>query len=82
LSLKAAGDLLLFYRELGDERILIALNMGAVPIGASFPGEKLPGRVLLSSFADRDEEEVRDRIDLRGNEGLLVKIDRRRDIRN
>jgi alpha-glucosidase len=74
LSLKAGGDLLLFCRELGDERILIALNLGAVPIAVSFPDEKLGGRVLLSSFADRDEEEVRDRIDLRGNEGLLVKM--------
>jgi len=80
--LKAGGDLLLFCRQLRDERILIALNMGAVPIAVSFPDKKLPGRVLLSSFADRDEEEVTGRIDLRGNEGILVKIDQRRDIRN
>ena len=72
----------MFCRELGDERLLIAVNMGAVPIAVSFPAEKLLGCVLLSSFADRDDEEVRDRIDLRGNEGLLVKIDQRGDIRN
>jgi hypothetical protein len=32
-------------------------------------------RVLLSSLADRVGEEVRSNIDLRGNEGLLLKVD-------
>ena len=71
----ASGDLLLFCRELRDERVLIALNMGPEPIAVSFSDEKLFGRVLLSSFADREEEEVRASIDLRGNEGLLVMVD-------
>jgi alpha-glucosidase len=73
--LMASGDLLLFCRELRDERVLIALNMGPEPIAVSFPDERLSGRVLLSSFADRDGEEVRASIDLRGNEGLLVIVD-------
>jgi alpha-glucosidase len=71
-ALMASGDLLLFCRELRDERVLIALNMGPEPIAASFPDERLSGRVLLSSCADREGEEVRASIDLRGNEGLLV----------
>jgi alpha-glucosidase len=73
--LMASGDLLLFFRELRDERVLIALNMGPEPIALSFPDERLSGRVLLSSSADRDGEEVRGSIDLRGNEGLLVIVD-------
>jgi alpha-glucosidase len=71
----ASGDLLLFCRELRDERVLIGLNMGPEPIEVSFPDESLSGCVLLSSFADREGEEVRASIDLRGNEGLLVKVD-------
>jgi alpha-glucosidase len=71
----ASGDLLLFCRELRDGRVLIALNMGPEPTAVSFPDERLSGRVLLSSFADREGEEVRASIDLRGNEGLLVKVD-------
>ena len=39
--------------------MLIALNLGSEPIGVSFPVERLSGRVLLSSFADREGEEVR-----------------------
>jgi alpha-glucosidase len=69
----ASGDLLLFFRDLGDDRVLIALNMGSFPIAVSFTEERLSGRVLLSSFADRDGEEV-GAIDLRGNEGLIVRV--------
>jgi alpha-glucosidase len=71
----AGGDLLLFLRELRDERILIALNMGSEPIAVIFAEEKFSGRVLVSAFADRDGEEVRASIDLRGNEGLIVSLD-------
>jgi alpha-glucosidase len=77
--LMASGDLLLFCRELRDERILIALNMGPEPIAVSLPDERLSGRVLLSSFADRNGEQVKASIDLRGNEGLLVKVDSEED---
>ena len=72
--LMASGDLLLFCRELQDERVLVALNMGPEPIAISFPDESLSGRVLISSFADREGEEMRASIDLRGNEGLLLKV--------
>jgi alpha-glucosidase len=72
--LMASGDLLLFCRELRDERILIALNMGPKPIAASFPDKKVLGRVLLSSFSDRQGEEVESSIELRGNEGVVVKV--------
>ena len=72
--LKASGDLLLFCRELRQERVLVALNMGPDPIAVSFPDEGLSGRLLLSSFLDREGEKVATIIDLRGNEGLLVKV--------
>ena len=73
--LPASGDLLVFFRELRNDRLLIALNMGPEPIAVSFPDAKLSGRVLLSSFLDREGEEMLASIDLRGNEGLLVKVD-------
>jgi alpha-glucosidase len=74
VPLKAQGDLLLFCRELGEERVLIALNMGPEPISVSFADKRFLGHVVLSSFVDREGEEVRCGIDLRGNEGLLVKL--------
>jgi alpha-glucosidase len=71
----ASGDLLLFFRELGGDRVMIALNMGSEPVAVSFAEERIFGRVIVSSFADRDGEEVRASIDLRGNEGLVVTVD-------
>jgi len=83
--LKASGDLLLFSRELRDERIIVALNMGTEPMAVSFADEILSGWVLVSSFADRDGEKLSTSIDLRGNEGLLMKVEvapRREGLRN
>ena len=71
----ASGDLLLFFRELRGQRLLIALNMGPFPVAGLFSNERLSGHVLLSSFGDREGEEVGASIDLRGNEGLLVEVD-------
>jgi alpha-glucosidase len=71
-AVAADGDLLLFFRELPGDRLLIALNLGSEPIAVTFASERLVGPVLLSSFADREGEEVRGTIDLRGNEGLIL----------
>jgi alpha-glucosidase len=73
--LSASGNLLLFLRELPGNRVLVALNMGPEPVAVSFDKERMSGRVLVSSFADRDGEEVRSSFDLRGNEGLVVSVD-------
>jgi alpha-glucosidase len=70
----ATGDLVLFCRELSNERVLIALNLGSEPVAVAFPDEGWSGRILVSSFADRENEEVRAGVDLRGNEGLLALI--------
>jgi alpha-glucosidase len=71
----ADGDLLMFFRELQDERVLVALNMGSESIALSFPYERLSGRILVSAFADRDGNVVSTGIELRGNEGLLIMLD-------
>jgi hypothetical protein len=49
--------------------------MGPEPVAVSFDKERMSGRVLVSSFADRDGEEVRSSLDLRGNEGMVVSVD-------
>ena len=38
-------------------------------------GDDAPGRVLLSSFLDREGERVSDQVTLRGDEGLLLALD-------
>jgi alpha-glucosidase len=69
-------NILLFRRDHSNERVLIALNMGSEPFAISTLGESLSGRVLLSSVAQREGEQVSGTIDLSGNEGLLVLVDR------
>ena len=70
----ASGDLLLYVREDGRNRVLIALNLGGEPTAVMFPSGALLGRMLLSSFCDRDDETIRGRIDLRGHEGAVVEL--------
>src|SRR5215469_1099934 len=70
----AAGEVLLFVRECETERLLVALNLGHEPISVTFPGGRLQGHVLLSTFCDRDSESANRRIDLRSDEGIIVKL--------
>jgi alpha-glucosidase len=73
--LVASGDVLLFVREKGQERLLVALNMGQEPAAATFPSD-LAGKLLLSTWADRAGEDVRDVIDLRPSEGVVLEVNR------
>jgi alpha-glucosidase len=67
-------DLLLYVRQFGRERILIALNLGCDAIATMLPGTAAFGRVLVSCFGDREGEDITERIDLRGNEGLVIEV--------
>jgi len=70
----ASGDLLLYLRELRNERLLVALNLGQEPTVVSFLSGTLAGRLLLSTFGDRADEPVRGNVDLRGDEGIVVQL--------
>lgn len=70
----AEGNLLAFTRELGRERLLIALNFGAEPIAANLGSGELAGRILISSAGDRVNEPVRNSVKLRAHEGTVVDL--------
>jgi alpha-glucosidase len=72
--LVASGDLLLFVRECNEERLLIALNLGAEPTCVTLGRGHLAGTLLLSTFCQRHCERVRHNIDLQGNEGVIVEL--------
>jgi alpha-glucosidase len=73
-SIVASGNLLLFVRELANERLLVALNLGSEPTAITFRSEQIAGYVLLSSYLDRTGECRRDSIELRGHEGIVVEL--------
>jgi alpha-glucosidase len=70
----AQGDLLLYVREQGTDRVLVALNLGPDATAVDFTATRFQGQVLLSSFADRDGEKLAGSIDLRGDEGLVIEL--------
>ncbi len=73
-AIKVADEFLLFLREHADERLLIALNMGQEPVCVSLTNGLLRGEILLSSFCDRKTESIADKIDLRSDEGTIIKL--------
>jgi alpha-glucosidase len=71
-SVAAGGNLLVHIRALGEERLLVVLNLGTE--ATTLRSEALSGTVVVSSFADRDGEPVAERVALRGGEGLLIAL--------
>jgi alpha-glucosidase len=72
--IEAEGDVLAFLREQESERFLVALNFGDGPAAAVLPAE-YQGTVVFALRADREGERLRGRIDLAGNDGMLVRLD-------
>jgi alpha-glucosidase len=69
----ADGDLLLYVRACGAERILVALNLGATP--AAVPGSiECTGRILVSTSGAHEGKITGSSISLAGNEGLVVEL--------
>jgi alpha-glucosidase len=69
----AQGDVFAYIREQGGEHFLVALNFGAEPASVALPeGE---GTVVLAALGGRNGERVRGRLNLVGNDGVLIKLD-------
>jgi alpha-glucosidase len=70
----APGDILLYLRDYEGELLLVALNFGDEPAQVTLPSKASEGRVALSTFADREEEQVGGSLHLRPKEGVIVTI--------
>jgi len=69
----AEGDVLAYMREQDGERFFVALNFGAATAIVAMPAGQ--GTIALSLLGDRGGESVRGRLNLAGNDGLLIKLD-------
>ena len=69
-----AGDLLAYKREYAGNALLIVLNLGADPISIGPDTMAFPGEILLSTYLDRSGETASGGLDLRGNEGLIIRL--------
>ena len=67
------GDLLVYIREHEGRRFLVALNFSSEDAEVDLPGDH-HGRIELSTHLDREGDEVRDVVELRENEGVVVRL--------
>jgi len=72
LPIAAEGDLLIYRRQIEEEAVVIALNLGAEPVSMVSEAVGLDGEILLSTFLDREGEGIQGTLDLRGNEGVII----------
>ena len=70
----AAGDLLLYVREFANNRVLVALNLGADPAAMDSTAGAISGRLLLSTHGDRENESISGDLALRAGEGVIVEL--------
>jgi alpha-glucosidase len=71
--MKTEGDLLAYVRRGrdGESAFLVALNLGDKPQRLSGTG---PGMLVLTTYLDRTDEPLRETIELRPNEGAVVRL--------
>lgn len=74
LGLGAHGDLMVYERMSGAERMLVVLNLGGEPAQLRLPRSAPAGQILLSTFMDREGEAISGPIDMRPNEGVVVEL--------
>jgi alpha-glucosidase len=75
VAVPAHDDVLAYRRREGDSRFLIVLNLKSEP--AVFDGRHCTpaGSVAISTHLDRRGEACRDRIELRPDEGLVIRLE-------
>jgi alpha-glucosidase len=52
--------------------VVIALNLGADPVAVTSSAIGFGKQIVLSTFLDREGEEIEGVLDLRGNEGVIL----------
>jgi alpha-glucosidase len=72
--LPAPGDLMAFIRKTDQRRLLVVLNLGATPQNFSISDLQCRGALLLSTHLDRSREVLRNKLDLRGDEGAIIEL--------
>jgi alpha-glucosidase len=70
--LDASGNVLAYERSLGDERLLIVLNMGDAAETWTVPPAWRDARTLLSTWGGEDQHAAGEHLALRGAEGIIL----------
>ena len=70
---RASGDVLAYIRSHVEDRFVVALNLGSDPASLEIP-DNAAGTVAVGTVRTREGERVRGKIELRGNEGLVIRL--------
>jgi alpha-glucosidase len=70
----AQGDLIAYLREHGDQRWLVALNLGPGPNQLALEALGSGGEIVIATERAREHERLTDRLVLAGDDGVVVRL--------
>jgi alpha-glucosidase len=73
-GIQADGEVISYVREEGERRFLVVLNLLSRPQSVSIKSMRSHGRLVLSTYLDREDEAIDDTIMLRADEGIIVDL--------
>ncbi|QBQ53930.1 alpha-amylase family glycosyl hydrolase [Nitrosococcus wardiae] len=74
ISVPRKDPFIAYQRQGGERRLLVVLNLSAEPQNFNIGEGGRHGRILLSTFMNREKEEVHGVVELRGNEGVIIVV--------
>ena len=74
VAVAATGDLLIYKRTYAANALLVILNLGSDPCSIEPTATGYNGEILLSTNLDRAGEVLSNRLDLRSDEGLIIRL--------
>ena len=72
--ISAEKDLLIYARRIDALSVVVILNIGSDPVSVAFETIGREGVIELSTLMDRSGERISRSLDLRGNEGAIVRL--------
>jgi alpha-glucosidase len=75
MPFEAHTEVLAYTRTAAGQRFLVALNLGRHPQQLAASQAAIHGKVMLSTHLDRHDEAVHGTLALRGDEGVIVRIE-------
>jgi alpha-glucosidase len=72
VGLEPRGNVLAYVREHAGQRVLVVLNLSSQPQRFARHQRAFRGQIVLSTYLDRSDEEMRETILLRADEGVVV----------
>jgi alpha-glucosidase len=73
-SISITDDTMLYLRQDRERRLVIALNFSAQARQVCIGSAPSPGRILLSTHLDRQNESFDNQVDLRADEGIVAEL--------